>query len=180
MGFAPIASRQTRTTSHATLATSISQRPARGRGDRGKHSLDRISFILNQQHRTHFWFLFQQQPPPKFRILDGDRASSFRSPGCSGWLTRPVEVIAFSDEEGIRFQTTFLGSATVAGILPESILQVSDKSGTTIQEALRLNSFEASADALGQVKYSPESYSESEVQKKSSMEVKIKKERYEV
>ncbi|VAI80331.1 unnamed protein product [Triticum turgidum subsp. durum] len=66
-------------------------------------------------------------------------------------LTRPVEVIAFSDEEGVRFQTTFLGSAAVAGILPESIF------GTTVQEVLRLNSFEASADALGQVKYSPES-----------------------
>jgi len=29
-------------------------------------------------------------------------------------LTRPVEVIAFSDEEGVRFQTTFLGSAAVS------------------------------------------------------------------
>ncbi|KAI4970041.1 hypothetical protein ZWY2020_000955 [Hordeum vulgare] len=72
-------------------------------------------------------------------------------------LTRPVEVIAFSDEEGVRFQTTFLGSAAVAGILPESILQVSDKSGTTVQDVLKLNSFEAIAAALGQVKYSPES-----------------------
>ncbi|KAE8770544.1 Allantoate deiminase, chloroplastic [Hordeum vulgare] len=72
-------------------------------------------------------------------------------------LTRPVEVIAFSDEEGVRFQTTFLGSAAVAGILPESILQVSDKSGTTVQDVLKLNSFEATAAALGQVKYSPES-----------------------
>ncbi|KAM3210684.1 hypothetical protein ACQJBY_064574 [Aegilops geniculata] len=89
-------------------------------------------------------------------------------------LTRPVEVIAFSDEEGVRFQTTFLGSAAVAGILPESIF------GTTVQVALRPNSFEASANALGQVKYSPESCSESEVQKKSSMKFKIKKERYEV
>ncbi|KAF0904923.1 hypothetical protein E2562_038705 [Oryza meyeriana var. granulata] len=72
-------------------------------------------------------------------------------------LTKPVEVIAFSDEEGVRFQTTFLGSAAVAGTLPESILQVSDKSGTTVQEVLKLNSFEATAAALGQVKYSPES-----------------------
>ncbi|CAM0908877.1 unnamed protein product [Alopecurus aequalis] len=72
-------------------------------------------------------------------------------------LTRPVEVIAFSDEEGVRFQTTFLGSAAVAGILPESILQVSDKSGTTVEDVLKLNSFEATAGALGQVKYSPES-----------------------
>ncbi|XP_048573186.1 uncharacterized protein LOC125553449 [Triticum urartu] len=82
-GFVHVACRQTRTTSHATLATSISRRPTRGRGDRGKHSPDHISFILNRQHRTHFWFLFQQQPLPKFGILDGDRASLFRSPGCS-------------------------------------------------------------------------------------------------
>ncbi|CAL5398148.1 unnamed protein product [Camellia sinensis] len=31
-------------------------------------------------------------------------------------LKRPVEVIAFSDEEGVRFQSTFLGSAAVAGV----------------------------------------------------------------
>ncbi|XP_052158476.1 probable allantoate deiminase [Oryza glaberrima] len=72
-------------------------------------------------------------------------------------LTRPVEVIAFSDEEGVRFQTTFLGSAAVAGTLPESILQVSDKSGTTVQDVLKLNSLEGTANALGDVRYSPES-----------------------
>ncbi|XP_040381158.1 probable allantoate deiminase isoform X1 [Oryza brachyantha] len=72
-------------------------------------------------------------------------------------ITRPVEVIAFSDEEGVRFQTTFLGSAAVAGTLPESILQVSDKSGTTVEDALKLNSFEATAATLGEIKYSPES-----------------------
>uniref|UniRef100_A0A0E0LEE8 allantoate deiminase n=1 Tax=Oryza punctata TaxID=4537 RepID=A0A0E0LEE8_ORYPU len=72
-------------------------------------------------------------------------------------LTKPVEVIAFSDEEGVRFQTTFLGSAAVAGTLPESILQVSDKSGTTVQDVLKLNSLEGTANALGEVRYSPES-----------------------
>ncbi|CAN6207012.1 unnamed protein product [Urochloa humidicola] len=72
-------------------------------------------------------------------------------------LTRPVEVIAFSDEEGVRFQTTFLGSAAVAGTLPESILQVSDKSGTTVQDVLKMNSFEATAAAISQARYSPES-----------------------
>lgn len=36
-------------------------------------------------------------------------------------------MIAFSDEEGVRFQTTFLGSAAIAGILPESALKISDK-----------------------------------------------------
>ncbi|CAL5049153.1 unnamed protein product [Urochloa decumbens] len=72
-------------------------------------------------------------------------------------LTRPVEVIAFSDEEGVRFQTTFLGSAAVAGTLPESILQVSDKSGTTVQDVLKTNSFEATAAAISQARYNPES-----------------------
>eukprot|EP00268_Persea_americana_P036175 TRINITY_DN3566_c0_g1_i4.p2 TRINITY_DN3566_c0_g1~~TRINITY_DN3566_c0_g1_i4.p2 ORF type:complete len:227 (+),score=45.92 TRINITY_DN3566_c0_g1_i4:230-910(+) len=42
-------------------------------------------------------------------------------------LKRPVEVIAFSDEEGVRFQTTFLGSGAIAGILPVSALQLSDR-----------------------------------------------------
>ncbi|PUZ59596.1 hypothetical protein GQ55_4G054900 [Panicum hallii var. hallii] len=72
-------------------------------------------------------------------------------------LTRPVEVIAFSDEEGVRFQTTFLGSAAVAGTLPESILQVSDKSGTTVQDVLKMNFFEATAAAITQTRYKPES-----------------------
>ncbi|KAJ1260273.1 hypothetical protein BS78_10G219500 [Paspalum vaginatum] len=72
-------------------------------------------------------------------------------------LTRPVEVIAFSDEEGVRFQTTFLGSAAVAGTLPESILQVSDKSGTTVQDVLKMNSFEATTTAISQARYDLES-----------------------
>jgi hypothetical protein len=38
-----------------------------------------------------------------------------------------LQVIAFSDEEGVRFQSTFLGSAAVAGILPVTALQISDK-----------------------------------------------------
>ena len=42
-------------------------------------------------------------------------------------LAPSVQVIAFSDEEGVRFQSTFLGSAAVAGILPVSALQISDK-----------------------------------------------------
>lgn len=38
-----------------------------------------------------------------------------------------LQVIAFSDEEGVRFQTTFLGSGAIAGILPVSALQLSDR-----------------------------------------------------
>ncbi|MBA0818711.1 hypothetical protein Gohar_021924 [Gossypium harknessii] len=48
-----------------------------------------------------------------------------KSIGKLGELKRPV--IAFSDEEGVRFQSTFLGSAAVAGILPVTALKISDK-----------------------------------------------------
>ncbi|KAF3327811.1 putative allantoate deiminase isoform X3 [Carex littledalei] len=72
-------------------------------------------------------------------------------------LQRPIEVIAFSDEEGIRFQSTFLGSAAIAGILPTSILQVSDKSGFTLQDVLKENSVEATDEILSQVRYNSES-----------------------
>ena len=38
-----------------------------------------------------------------------------------------LQVIAFSDEEGVRFHPTFLGSAALAGVLPVTALQISDK-----------------------------------------------------
>ncbi|GFQ00858.1 allantoate deiminase [Phtheirospermum japonicum] len=77
--------------------------------------------------------------------------------GTVGKLKRPVEVIAFSDEEGVRFQSTFLGSAAIAGVLPVSTLHVHDKSGVTVQGALRNNSIEITEDNLLQLKYDPES-----------------------
>lgn len=72
-------------------------------------------------------------------------------------LHRPVEVIAFSDEEGVRFQSTFLGSAAMAGILHRSVLQTSDKSGVTLQDVLRENSFQGTHETLVRVMYQPES-----------------------
>jgi allantoate deiminase len=54
-----------------------------------------------------------------------------------GQLTRgaQVEVIAFSDEEGVRFQSTFLGSKAVAGTLPAVALNVTDEAGMTLAQA---------------------------------------------
>ncbi|XP_050371658.1 allantoate deiminase 2 isoform X2 [Argentina anserina] len=77
--------------------------------------------------------------------------------GKLGELKRPVEVIAFSDEEGVRFQSTFIGSAAIAGILPGSALQISDKSGVTIQDALKKNSIEITEEHLQQLRYDPKS-----------------------
>ncbi|XP_074275785.1 allantoate deiminase 2 [Silene latifolia] len=72
-------------------------------------------------------------------------------------LRRPIEVIAFSDEEGVRFQSTFLGSAAISGILPASSLSVADKRGKTLQEVLKENSIEATEETLLQLKYQPQS-----------------------
>ncbi|KNA20963.1 hypothetical protein SOVF_047540 isoform B [Spinacia oleracea] len=72
-------------------------------------------------------------------------------------LKHPVEVIAFSDEEGVRFQSTFLGSAAIAGILPAATLNISDKSGRTLQEVLNDNTVGATEDNFIKLKYQPES-----------------------
>ncbi|XP_010260695.1 PREDICTED: allantoate deiminase isoform X2 [Nelumbo nucifera] len=80
-----------------------------------------------------------------------------KSTGKLGKLSRPVEVIAFSDEEGVRFQSTFLGSAAISGILPITALQISDRSGVTVQNVLKENSFEATKESLLQIKYDPQS-----------------------
>ncbi|XP_075674219.1 allantoate deiminase 1 isoform X3 [Castanea sativa] len=75
--------------------------------------------------------------------------------GTLGKLRRPIEVIAFSDEEGVRFHSTFLGSAALAGVLPVTALQISDKSGVTVQDALKENSLEITEENLLQLKYDP-------------------------
>ncbi|CAI0401476.1 unnamed protein product [Linum tenue] len=72
-------------------------------------------------------------------------------------LKRPVEIIAFSDEEGVRFQSTFLGSAALAGVLPASALNTTDKSGATLQDALKKNRFAITEESLRQLKYDPQS-----------------------
>lgn len=77
--------------------------------------------------------------------------------GRSRNLQHPVEVIAFSDEEGVRFQSTFLGSAAIAGVLPASTLQVPDKSGLTVQDVLKENLIDTMEENLSQIKYEPES-----------------------
>ncbi|XP_071702264.1 allantoate deiminase 2 [Rutidosis leptorrhynchoides] len=73
------------------------------------------------------------------------------------YLRHPVEVIAFSDEEGVRFQSTFLGSAAIAGVLPVSTLQIPDKNGLTVQNVLKENLIETTEENLKRLKYEPDS-----------------------
>lgn len=61
-------------------------------------------------------------------------------------LDHAVEVIVFSDEEGVRFQTTLLGSKAVTGTLTEADLAARDADGITVAEALR--AFGGDPDAL--------------------------------
>ncbi len=48
-----------------------------------------------------------------------------------------VEVVAFGDEEGVRFPTTLSGSRCLAGTLDPAVLALSDSEGTSLAEALR-------------------------------------------
>ncbi|MBC7513793.1 MAG: allantoate amidohydrolase [Herminiimonas sp.] len=47
-----------------------------------------------------------------------------------------LEVIAFSDEEGVRFNSTFLGSSAVAGLFDMALLDQVDADGMTMRSAL--------------------------------------------
>lgn len=48
-----------------------------------------------------------------------------------------VEVVAFADEEGLRFGTTFLGSSVYAGDFDPELLSLEDKNGVTLADAVR-------------------------------------------
>lgn len=48
-----------------------------------------------------------------------------------------LEVVAFADEEGLRFGTTFLGSSVFAGAFDRKRLRLEDEDGVTMEEAVR-------------------------------------------
>ncbi|MDC3413439.1 Zn-dependent hydrolase [Terrihalobacillus insolitus] len=54
----------------------------------------------------------------------------------------PIEVIAFTDEEGSRFQFGLIGSKAVAGVLTEEDLQRSDQNGITLGQAMKESGFD--------------------------------------
>jgi allantoate deiminase len=58
----------------------------------------------------------------------------------------PVEVIAFADEEGLRFQTTYLGSCALAGSFDATFLELVDENGVSLREAME--AFGGDPDAL--------------------------------
>ncbi len=53
-----------------------------------------------------------------------------------GWrAARSVEVVAFGDEEGTRFQSTYLGSRAMSGTLDLALLDTADRDGKTMRQA---------------------------------------------
>src|SRR5690349_4354019 len=48
-----------------------------------------------------------------------------------------IELIAFCDEEGVRFHTTFLGSKMVAGTLEIALLEKQDENGKKLGDVIR-------------------------------------------
>jgi allantoate deiminase len=60
------------------------------------------------------------------RLHDADKRQPFA-----------IEVLAFADEEGLRFGSTYLGSRAVAGTFDRADLDRADDSGATIADAIR-------------------------------------------
>lgn len=57
-------------------------------------------------------------------------------------LTHPIEVVSFTDEEGARFGSGFIGSRGMVGDLKSEDLKIVDKEGTSYEEALRKAGYE--------------------------------------
>ncbi len=66
-------------------------------------------------------------------------------------LDGPVDVIAFGDEEGVRFQATLFGSRAVAGALAPAMLDAVDEDGVHLREAMR--AFGLDPDAVDDARY---------------------------
>jgi allantoate deiminase len=71
-----------------------------------------------------------------------------------------IEVVAFSEEEGVRFGFPFIGSRAFAGTLDEALLARTDKDGVSVREAIRAYGLDDTAiataampDALGYLEF---------------------------
>src|SRR2546428_14150036 len=75
-----------------------------------------------------------------------------------------IEVVGFSEEEGVRFGAPFIGSRALVGSLDEEFLNRQDEQGISVRRAIqefRLNPEEISracidADTLGTIEFNIE------------------------
>ena len=59
-----------------------------------------------------------------------------------------IELVAFADEEGLRFRTAYLGSSVFAGSFDRTWLNAVDEEGVTLAEAIR--AFGGDPEAIGE------------------------------
>ena len=72
-----------------------------------------------------------------------------------------IEVVGFSEEEGVRFGTPFIGSRALVGSLDEGLLGVLDARGISVREAIetygldptKISEAELHGDALGYLEF---------------------------
>ena len=72
-----------------------------------------------------------------------------------------VEVIGFSEEEGLRFGVPFIGSRALIGAIDQDLLDRRDAAGVSVSEAIhafglnpsRITEAQASSDALGYLEF---------------------------
>jgi hydantoinase/carbamoylase family amidase len=64
-----------------------------------------------------------------------------------------IEIVAFGDEEGVRFKSTLIGSRAVAGTLDAAVLDLVDADGVTMRNALK--AFGGDAAALAHIARMP-------------------------
>ncbi len=72
-----------------------------------------------------------------------------------------IEIVGFSDEEGVRFGTPFLGSRALVGSVDPALLDLRDQQGRTVREAIRdfgldagrIADARASSEAIGYLEF---------------------------
>lgn len=65
----------------------------------------------------------------------------------------PIEVVAFADEEGVRFPTALIGPRALAGTLDPAVLDLTDVDGISIAQAMR--DFDCDPDQLAALQRRP-------------------------
>ena len=56
--------------------------------------------------------------------------------GAGTKLPYDLEIVAFAEEEGVRFKSTFLGSSAIAGSFDRGVLDLIDSDGVSLREAM--------------------------------------------
>jgi len=62
-------------------------------------------------------------------------------------LPHAIEVVGFAEEEGVRFKTTMMGSKAIAGTYDPAVLNLKDRGGVSVAQAMRDYSLDPQAIA---------------------------------